>query len=110
MSDETLKEQIEQALQKDFNNLLVKEFTTDWKIQRLKIGLDIEVMDFDNLMQLIKQDRERAVKEARVDELKSIALVCWDLEDGEDPNDAVAIEVEHRIADLQSTIKTNQSI
>jgi hypothetical protein len=70
--DETLKEQIEQALQKDFNNLLVKEFTTDWKIQRLKIGLDIEVMDFDNLMQLIKEDRERAVREARIDELKQL--------------------------------------
>lgn len=62
--DETLKEQIEQALQKDFNNLLVKEFTTDWKIQRLKIGLDIEVMDFDNLMQLIKEDREKFTERA----------------------------------------------
>ena len=70
--DETLKEQIEQALKKDFNNLLVKEFTTDWRIQRLKIGLDIEVMDFDNLMQLIKQDRERAVNAGRIEELEKL--------------------------------------
>lgn len=70
MNDETLKEQIKQALNKDFNNLLVKEFTTDWKVQRLKIGLDIEVMDFDNLIQLILQDRERV----RIDERNTVAL------------------------------------
>lgn len=84
----------------------------DETLKDFRIAIN-QLVDDDNMpevLALIEKDRERVVREARVDELKSIALVCWDLEDGEDPNDAVAIEVEHRIADLQSTIKTNQSI
>ena len=84
----------------------------DETLKDFRIAIN-QLVDDDNMpevLALIEKDRERVVREARVDELKSIALVCRDLEDGEDPNDAVAIEVEHRIADLQSTIKTNQSI
>lgn len=94
MNDETLKEQI----------------LTEFKQVHKLAPADYTENCTNVVMSIIKGDRERAVREARVDELKSIALVCWDLEDGEDPNDAVAIEVEHRIADLQSTIKTNRSI
>jgi len=41
------------ALKKDFNQLLVKEFTTDWKAQRFVMGLQIDVMSLDNLNNLI---------------------------------------------------------
>ena len=56
----TIEDKLRKALKRDFNELLVKEFTTDWQIQRLKIGLDIEVMSFDNLLALITQQREEA--------------------------------------------------
>ena len=106
MNDETLKEEIEQALKKDFNNLLVKEFTTDWKVQRLKIGLDIEVMDFDNLMQLIKEDRERVVKEARIDELKNIVSPA---RTNKQKHLGVAYLVEDRLAELSNPTQTKKT-
>lgn len=68
LSNSELRDKIEQALKEDFNNLLVKEFTTDWKVQRLKIALDIEIMDFDNIVQLIEQ----VCNESRKDELKQL--------------------------------------
>lgn len=49
------REELKQALIKDFNELLVKEFTADWKIQRLVTGLQIDVMSLDNLEKAIDQ-------------------------------------------------------
>lgn len=46
------REELRQAVRKDFHELLVKEFTADWKIQRLLHDLELDVMDFDNTMQL----------------------------------------------------------
>jgi hypothetical protein len=40
----TIDERIKAALKADFNKLYVKEFTTDWKTQRLVRGLEIDVM------------------------------------------------------------------
>ena len=67
MSD-TLRE----ALKKDFNELLVKEFTTDWSIQRLKIGLDIDVMSFDNIIAYFQAQQDKAVLEAQFKELTNL--------------------------------------
>lgn len=61
-SDEQAGE-LKKALKKDFNQLLVKEFTSDWSIQRLKIGLDIDVMSLDNLQALITSQAEAICEE-----------------------------------------------
>lgn len=60
-------DEIKKALKKDFDTLLVKEFTTDWQIQRLKIGLDIDVMSLDNLLHLIQLQKEELI--ARFEEI-----------------------------------------
>ena len=44
-----LRELIQRSLIKDFNDLYVKKFTTDWKTQRLIRSLEIDVMSFTNL-------------------------------------------------------------
>ena len=47
-------------LKKDFNQLLVQEFTTDWKTQRLIMELNIDVMSLDNLMNIITLHTQKA--------------------------------------------------
>lgn len=64
----TSTEELKQALIKDFNELLVKEFTADWNAQRLITRLNIEVMSLDNLEQLIEQYVASKVREARIEE------------------------------------------
>jgi hypothetical protein len=46
---------LKEALIKDFKQLLQKEFTTDWKIQRMVRELEIGVMSLDNTEALINQ-------------------------------------------------------
>jgi len=41
---------IKKALIKDFNDLYQKEYCTDYKEKRLIRGIEIEIMDFDNLI------------------------------------------------------------
>lgn len=55
------------ALKKDFNQLLVQEFTTDWKVRRLIIGLEIDVMSLDNLMNLITLHTQKAGETVHTD-------------------------------------------
>lgn len=62
MSQDTNTE-LKEALKKDFRGLLVKEFTTDWQIQRLKIEIDIDVMSFDNLEALFKSQNRALLDE-----------------------------------------------
>jgi len=50
----TLDERIKAALKADFNKLYVKEFTTDWKTQRVLRGLEIDVMGHDAIKQAFK--------------------------------------------------------
>ena len=63
MSDEKLRE----ALINDFTDLYVKEFTTNWKGERLVRETEIKVMDLKHTVALIKADRkelaERIFKE-----------------------------------------------
>jgi len=62
--------ELREAIRKDFHQLLVKEFTADWKIQRIVRDLEIDVISLDNTMQLITADRKRVALEARLDELE----------------------------------------
>lgn len=62
------REELRQAIRKDFHELLVKEFTADWKIQRLLHDLELDVMDFDNTMQLFDTYTQAKEREARMDE------------------------------------------
>lgn len=54
MSDTKLR----QALIKDFKELLVEEFTTDWKAQRFLIEMYLSVMNLDNTMKLFNKLNE----------------------------------------------------
>lgn len=46
---------LRQALIKDFKELLVEEFTTDWKSQRFLIEMYLSVMSLDNTMKLFNK-------------------------------------------------------
>lgn len=53
-----LEEKFKIALKKDFNLLYQKEFTTDWKEQRLIRGLEIDAMSFPNLAKIAEEDKK----------------------------------------------------
>lgn len=61
------REELRQAIRKDFHKLLVKEFTADWKIQRLLHDLELDVMYFDNTMQLFDTYTQAKEREAHKD-------------------------------------------
>ena len=48
---------IRTAISKDFETIYVKEFTTNWKIERLSRNLEIGVMDFDAIQDLIRTEK-----------------------------------------------------
>jgi len=57
---------IQEALEKDFEKLYVKEYTTGWKEQRYLRNIEIGIMGFDNLERFISQlldERKREVLE-----------------------------------------------
>ena len=51
MSEDDLR----QAILKDVKELLVPEFTTNWKAERFFIEMYLSVMSLDNTMKLIKK-------------------------------------------------------
>ena len=57
-----IEEQIKEAIRKDFHKLYVKQFTTDWREQRFLRDIEIGVMSFDNLTNLLTQQREELIK------------------------------------------------
>ena len=48
-------EKFKQALQADFNALYQKEYTADWKEQRLVRNIEIGIMEFKNVKNYIKE-------------------------------------------------------
>jgi hypothetical protein len=50
----TIIEKLRVALIKDFENLYVQEFTSDWRAQRLIRNLEIGVMSFEHTVKLLK--------------------------------------------------------
>lgn len=54
MAEQELDKKLREALKADFDNLYVKEFTTDWKNQRLFRNIEIGIMDLKNTLKLIK--------------------------------------------------------
>lgn len=55
MNSNTNIEELRKAIRDDFHSLLVKEFTADWKIQRMVHDCEIDIMDFDNVNKFIQQ-------------------------------------------------------
>ena len=49
------EDKLRQAILKDFKELLVPEFTTNWKAERFFIEMYLSVMSLDNTMKLIKK-------------------------------------------------------
>lgn len=47
------KNKLKEVLFKDFKELLKKEFTTDWKSQRLMIEVYLNIMNLDNTMKYL---------------------------------------------------------
>ena len=61
-----MNDEIKEILIKDFNEILVPEFTTDWKEKRFYIQLLIETMPLINLLDYItdlQEENERLKKE-----------------------------------------------
>ena len=54
---------IRTAISKDFETIYVKEFTTNWKIERLSRNLEIGVMDFDAIQALIRTEKLKLLAE-----------------------------------------------
>lgn len=46
---------LRESLKKDFHNLYQREFTTDWREQRVVRDIEIEIMNLNNVLQLISQ-------------------------------------------------------
>ncbi len=62
MSDKELL--IKELIVKDFNEILVNEFCTDWKEKRLYIELLVRATHFDYLLNYIQQ-KDNIIKEVR---------------------------------------------
>lgn len=56
MNKDITVEKLRKALMKDFESLYVKEFTTDWKVQRLIRQVEIGLMPLTNTMELLKNN------------------------------------------------------
>jgi len=54
MEDKRLLE-LRKALKKDFRNLYVREFTTDWVIERMLREIEIDVMSLENTLSLLSK-------------------------------------------------------
>lgn len=52
------EDKLRQALLKDFKELLVDEFTANWKAERFLIEMYLSVMSLDNTMKFIKEFEE----------------------------------------------------
>ena len=84
--------EIKEILIKDFNEILVKEFCTDWKEKRLYIELLVKSTPFSNLLDYItnlQQENER-LKET----IKSINAISYQ------SDDEIWLNVRHDIEDL----------
>lgn len=60
-------EDLKDALKKDWNALLVREFTTDWKNQRLVTHSEIEVMSFPNLIAYVEAEKRKELREVEAE-------------------------------------------
>ena len=63
MNNKNIEEQIKEAVRKDFHKLYVKQFTTGWKEQRFLRDIEIGVMSFDSLTNLIQAEKEQYLDE-----------------------------------------------
>ncbi len=59
MADDRLRE----ALKKDFNKLYVKGYTTTWEIERIKIGIEIDIMSLENTASILQAENRPDVEE-----------------------------------------------
>jgi len=64
-ASEDIRGAIRTAISKDFETIYVKEFTTNWKIERLSRNLEIGVMDFDAIQSLIRTEKLKLLAEVR---------------------------------------------
>lgn len=53
------EDKLRQAILKDFKELLVSEFTTNWKAERFLIEMYLSVMSLDNTMKLINEQNQQ---------------------------------------------------
>lgn len=63
---------IQEALEKDFEKLYVKEYTTGWKEQRYLRNIEIGIMGFDNLERFISQLLSESKEKAKIEVLEKV--------------------------------------
>jgi hypothetical protein len=68
---------LREALQKDFEGLYVKEYTTDWKEQRLSRNIELKTMKLDNLEKYVYELLSE--KAFTFEELVEIERWYWEL-------------------------------
>ena len=71
-----MSEEVKELLIKDFNEILVKEFCTDWAAKRLYIQLLVNSASFSNLLDYIQQ-KENIIKEV-IEEMKNAKHISVD--------------------------------
>lgn len=59
-------EELRNALKRDWRTLYVKEFTTNWREQRLIRETEIDVMSLENLLALIKEECRKETESLRI--------------------------------------------
>ena len=95
----------------DHDETLKEQILTEFKQVHKLAPADYTENCTNVVMSIMKGDRDRAVREARLDELKQL----WNstqpdiVPEGAKAND-MSEQLHKRIAELQSTIKTNRSI
>ena len=96
MSDKALKEQIE---------LILSEYKIGFQVPpEMDINKHLDGFT-QSIMQLIKEDRERVVKEARIDELKNIVSPA---RTNKQKHLGVAYLVEDRLAELSNPTQAKE--
>ena len=68
---------LREALQKDFEGLYVKEYTTDWKERRLSRNIELKTMKLDNLEKYVYELLSE--KAFTFEELVEIERWYWEL-------------------------------
>lgn len=64
------------ALQKDFNTLYVKEFTTAYKANRLVRNIEISIMRLDNVEKLITEAYKQGHIDGAIEVVNNTCDIC----------------------------------
>ncbi len=59
-------DKLREALKKDFRKLYVKNYTTTWELERIKIDIEIDIMGLSNTLALIPEQAPEGLLESTI--------------------------------------------